>query len=118
MTDDELVLKLRASAPRPKELDDQRFWADFEAGVARRIEGRPVRRVGWRLPALGLGMAAAAAFALMMFSGSHQSNPMPGVTHSVAAEDELVGPGDATELVDDLDLDELKAVENHFNGGV
>ena len=63
-------------------------------------------------------IAAAAAFAMLMFSGGRPSNPMPGVTHSVAAEDELIGPGDATELVDDLDLDELKAVDNHFNGGV
>lgn len=127
MDDDELVKKLKQSAPRPPELDDERFWADFAAGVARGIDGAPGAAPGaprarrWRLPAAVLGFAAAAAAAVLVLrgdAGAPPSHPMPGVVRTHIAEDELLGSGDATELIGDLDLEELKAVDHHFNGGV
>jgi hypothetical protein len=119
MRDDELVRKLRGAAPRPKELDDERFWAEFERDVARGIDAKPRRR--WRAPmaAFGLAVAAAAAFLIIHTRVTPRpSNPMPGAIHNVAEEELLRGPGDATDLVGDLDLDELEAVDHHFKGGV
>lgn len=127
MRDDELVRKLKETAPRPKELDDERFWADFQAGVASGIAGAdgarpsPRARRSWRLPTAVLGfVAAAAAAVLLLFGhlGAHPSLPVPSAVRTRIAEDELFGSDDATDLVGDLDLEDLKAVDHHFNGGV
>jgi hypothetical protein len=116
MTDEELIAKLKAGAPKPKQADDAQFWATFEAEVAKKIAEPPRRRV-W--PAVAVALAAAAALTLVVHGHgrpSAPSNPMPGA--NAAALDELLPSEDPVELVGDLDLDELHVVDHEFHGGV
>jgi hypothetical protein len=112
MSDDDLMEKLRTSVTTPPEADDPAFWVAFEGDLQRRLAARPRRR--W--PAV-LAMTMAAAAALIFFL-----RPVPVVpaVHEPAAtvEEELLPSEDPTELVGDLDLEQLQAVEDHFHGGV
>lgn len=115
MTDDELIEKLKATAGPPPHADDPGFWAAFEADLARKLDApRPRRRLGIWVGAASL--AAAAALAVLVHVGRpHRS--VATVGGAAAAEDELLPSEDPTELVGDLDLDELHTVDQHFHGG-
>jgi len=122
MTDEELIAKLKATAPGAP--DDPQLWASIEAGVRDGI-ARPARRpIGWRGSVVGLGLAcAAAALALVLHLHGHLRGAPPRLaSHPVRAhgvdETLLVPDEDPAELVGDLDLDELKTVEHHLRGGV
>jgi hypothetical protein len=104
MTDDELVAKLKASATPPKEADDPRFWQGFAADLDRALAVKPRRR--WSALA-ALGVAAAAALLLVTL------HRRPAV-HTAIIQDELVGSEDPTELVGELDDQELRAVATKF----
>ena len=99
MSDEELIAKLKASVETPKEADDPRFWQTFAADLDRAI-ARPRRR--WpAFAALG-AVAAAAVLAITLRS-------RPPVRAAIV-QDELAGADDPTDLVGELDLEELHAV--------
>ena len=129
MRDEELFAKLRASQPLPKEADEA-FFAQLRTDVGRecrridgRLEARARRRVPrWLVGGGVAGLVAAAAVLLLLLRphpgprGHRMMGPMPGLS---PAEDALIDNGDdATDLVDQLDAEELKAVDVHFKGGV
>jgi len=114
MTDEELMARLKASAPVPKEADDPAFWQAFEADLQRKLDAPP-RRARWKTR-LAVGLAAAAAAALMIHGHRRPSSPMPGRAASV---DEVLLPDeDPTDLIGELDIDELRALDHNFHGGV
>jgi hypothetical protein len=113
MSDEELIAKLKATAPEAPE--DPALWASIEAGVRDGIARQAPRRIGWRGSLVGLGLAAAAAMLALFLHlrGNHPHLAPHGVDETALLPDE-----DPAELVGDLDLDELQAVESHFHGGV
>lgn len=116
MNDEELIAKLKATAPEAPE--DPALWASIEAGVREGIARPAPRAIRWRGVGVGLGLAAAAA-ALALFLQVRGHHHVAQQHHPRSVDDSALLPDeDPTELVGDLDLDELKTVEHHFGGGV
>jgi hypothetical protein len=114
--DGELLARVKASAPEPGR--DARFWADFRAGIDARIDEERARVAPkrWRWAALSGALAAAAAVAIL--AGVIRHHHLAGATRAAPAPaDVLLPEGDATEMVGDLDDDELRRVADRLSEG-